>query len=213
MTLKELKNMTMETKEKLNYKTLFDGKATTYQIVAEKKAEDSELTVLENGYVLYRCDNRVTAFLLKECNSYVYYMAQGDPIKISGEEMDQMEWSVPLLMHGERRIANNRVKYQRRIEVPELTSEKDDDTWRMTEMFENNTESYEKSAEAIVLEQDHFEYLLSGLTATQKEIAYRIYRDGYDWKEIVNEFGGNYSSVRQMNERIKERIRKKILSE
>ena len=212
MTLKELISMTAETKESLDYKTLFEGKSSTYRIIAERKLEGAELTVLENGYVLYRCDSRVTAFPLRECKGYSYHTVDGEVLSVSFEQLLEMEWSVPLMLAGERRITRNRITYEKRMESQEsvLGQNAEEDEKLIQKLL---TEKTGGSAEETVLERDSFEYLISGLTDTQKQIARRLYEDCCTWQEIVEEFGGNYSSVRQINERIMERIRRKIMKE
>ena len=209
MTLNELKNKTAEIKGQIDYKTLSEGVSSTYKILAEKKVEGAEITVLENGYVLYQSDGRVTAFHLKECSGYEYHTVDGDTLSISREELGEMEWSVPVLLTGERRISSNRMKYQKRMEVHESAFHnggEESDENLMLKLIRGNMYGVEKSSEDILLEQERIEELMSCLTDRQKDFVQKMYLEGKTLMEIAEEENLNYRSLIRVHDRILERI-------
>ena len=209
MTLKELKKMTVEPEKQYTYKTLLQGLSGTFRILEKRIVEGTEIIALENGYVLYQSDGRVTAFTLDDCRGCRYFMANGEHVDIPEEDLEEMEWTIPALLIGEKRIMNNRVNDRDRYEISATEGDEErGEKQNILERFLSN--SSEMTTEEEVLAEQHFEYMMSFLTPSQGKIARMIYKENRSLKEISELTETDYRAVRRTHQRILERLRENM---
>ena len=97
LTLKEVRSMVSE-----NYK----GRVLTRKqlqekeiVVKEKIYKDTEVSVYENGLVLYQSGARYSVFPLADCGDYIYEFNRSKPI--SAEFFENENWYMRLILEGE----------------------------------------------------------------------------------------------------------------
>ena len=115
ITLRELKEkIDAVVEQKLpTFKTLMEQKPVA---VAQTTVNDASLTVYENGYAVYEVDGAHTVMAVERCGDCRYDFTDGTYQIIPAEEFENMEWSIRLLMEGERRMEHNRNKTSDKFE-------------------------------------------------------------------------------------------------
>ena len=121
MTLNELYSLVTAPKQKTAPR-LRDLMQSESPIIAYGKHDDGEVTVYENGYVVYTESNRMTIFHLKEVYSrgIEYDTCKGDNIvpkrlrAFGASYFHDKDWLFSVVMYGNWRIANNYEKFLRK---------------------------------------------------------------------------------------------------
>lgn len=103
ITLRELKTKidTVVEKKLPTFKTLMEKEPVA---VAQTMVNGAKLTAYENGYAVYEVDGSHTVMAVDRCNDYRYDFTDGTYEVIPAEAFEDVEWSVRLLMEGERRM-------------------------------------------------------------------------------------------------------------
>ena len=103
ITLRELKTKihTVVEKKLPTFKTLMEMKPVA---VAQTIVNGAKLTVYENGYAVYEVDNAHTVMAVDRCGDYRYDFIDGTYNIVPAEIFEGAEWSIRLLMEGEKRI-------------------------------------------------------------------------------------------------------------
>ena len=70
----------------------------------------------ENGYAVYEWTAHTQSWPLDRCGDCRYDFTDGTYQVIPAEEFENMEWSIRLLMEGERRMEHNRNKTSGKFE-------------------------------------------------------------------------------------------------
>lgn len=106
ITLRELKTKidTVVEKKLPTFKTLMEKEPVA---VAQTMVNGAKLTAYENGYAVYEVDGSHTVMAVDRCNDYRYDFTDGTYEVIPAETFEDVEWSVRLLMEGERRMEHN----------------------------------------------------------------------------------------------------------
>ena len=106
ITLRELKTKidTVVEKKLPTFKTLMEKEPMA---VAQTMVNGAKLTAYENGYAVYEVDGSHTVMAVDRCNDYRYDFTDGTYEVIPAETFEDVEWSVRLLMEGERRMEHN----------------------------------------------------------------------------------------------------------
>ena len=106
ITLRELKTKidTVVEKKLPTFKTLMEKEPMA---VAQTMVNGAKLTAYENGYAVYEVDGSHTVMAVDRCNDYRYDFTDGTYEVIPAEAFEDVEWSVRLLMEGERRMEHN----------------------------------------------------------------------------------------------------------
>lgn len=106
ITLRELKTKidTVVEKKLPTFKTLMEKEPVA---VAQTMVNGAKLTAYENGYAVYEVDGSHTVMAVERCNDYRYDFTDGTYEVIPAETFEDVEWSVRLLMEGERRMEHN----------------------------------------------------------------------------------------------------------
>ena len=86
------------------FKTLMEKEPVA---VAQTMVNGAKLTAYENGYAVYEVDGSHTVMAVDHCNDYRYDFTDGTYEVIPAETFEDVEWSVRLLMEGERRMEHN----------------------------------------------------------------------------------------------------------
>ena len=74
---------------------------------AQTMVNGAKLTAYENGYAVYEVDGSYTVMAVDRCGDYRYDFTDGTYQVVSAETFEDTEWSVRLLMEGERRMEHN----------------------------------------------------------------------------------------------------------
>ena len=203
ITLRELKEkIDAVVEQKLpTFKTLMEQKPVA---VTQTTVNDASLTVYENGYAVYEVDGAHTVMAVDRCGDCRYDFTDGTYQVIPAEEFENMEWSIRLLMEGERRMEHNRNKTSGKFENTAL--ECDGSDWSAAVMVD-----FMDDCKAEVLADKELKWLyaaMSKLTERQSEIIQLYYYKGMSQYEIADELGIRQQSVDRILKQAVNRLRK-----
>lgn len=203
ITLRELKEkIDAVVEQKLpTFKTLMEQKLVA---VTKTTVNDASLTVYENGYAVYEVDGAHTVMAVDRCGDCRYDFTDGTYQVIPAEEFENMEWSIRLLMEGERRMEHNRNKTSGKFENTAL--ECDGSDWSAAVMVD-----FMDDCKAEVLADKELKWLyaaMSKLTERQSEIIQLYYYKGMSQYEIADELGIRQQSVDRILKQAVNRLRK-----
>ena len=102
--------------------------------MAQTMVNGAKLTAYENGYAVYEVDGSHTVMAVERCNDYRYDFTDGTYEVIPAEAFEDVEWSVRLLMEGERRMEHNLNK--RVAESENVSLECDGSDWSAAVMVD-----------------------------------------------------------------------------
>ena len=102
--------------------------------VAQTTVADASLTVYQNGYAVYEMDGAHTVMVVDRCGDYRYDFTDGTYQVVPAETFEDTEWSVRLLMEGERRMEHNR--NNRIAETENVSLECDGSDWSAAVMVD-----------------------------------------------------------------------------
>ena len=108
LTLRELRNMVevAEVEGRVpSVKALLGAKVPI--IVKELLSEQAEISVYQNGFVLYRVGKRATVFPLHSCKEYIYDSNIEALTNINERFFDNENWYIRLILEGEDRLVKN----------------------------------------------------------------------------------------------------------
>lgn len=203
ITLHELKEKIDAVLEKKlpSFKALMEMKPMA---VAQTTVDDASLTVYQNGYAVYEMDDAHTVIAVDRCGDYRYDFTDGTYQVVPAEIFEETEWSVRLLMEGERRMEHNR--NNRTAETENVSLECDGSDWSAAVMVDFLDED---NAEMLADRELRRLYAaMSKLTERQSEILQLYFYKGMNQYEIAEELGICQQSVnRIMNQAVK-RLRK-----
>ena len=86
-------------------------------VVKERFGQDSEISVYQSGYVLYRVRNHSTVFPLHTCRDYLYLSGKNE-VHLSEQFFCRKEWHLRLVLEGEDRLNRNHEEKERSWNVP-----------------------------------------------------------------------------------------------
>lgn len=78
-------------------------------IAARTVVGGATLTAYENGYAVYEQDGAHTVMAIDRCGDYRYDFNDGTYEVVPAEVFEDAEWSVRLVMEGERRMESNTI--------------------------------------------------------------------------------------------------------
>ena len=104
-SLRELKNTVAAVIEKKlpKYAQLMEMHPV---IVARTMVDGATLTAYENGYAVYEQDGAHTVMAIDRCGDYRYDFNDGTYEIVPAEVFEEAEWTVRMVMEGERRLEN-----------------------------------------------------------------------------------------------------------
>ena len=115
ISLRELKNCVDKVLEKKipGYKQLMEMNPV---VAARAPVNGATITAYMNGYAVYEADDAHTVLDVNRCGDYRYDFNDGTYEVVPAEVFEEVEWTVRLVMEGERRLENNRSKISRDYE-------------------------------------------------------------------------------------------------
>lgn len=184
ITLRELKTKidTVAEKKLPTFKTLMEKEPVA---VAQTMVNGAKLTAYENGYAVYEVDGSHTVMAVDHCNDYRYDFTDGTYEVIPAEAFEDVEWSVRLLMEGERRMEHNLNK--RVADSENVSLECDGSDWSAAVMVDFLDED---NAEMLADRELRRLYAaMSKLTERQTEVIQLYFYKGMTLQEIAEELG------------------------
>ena len=184
ITLRELKTKinTVAEKKLPTFKTLMEKEPV---VVAQTMVNGAKLTAYENGYAVYEVDGSHTVMAVDRCNDYRYDFTDGTYEVIPAETFEDVEWSVRLLMEGERRMEHNLNK--RVADSENVSLECDGSDWSAAVMVDFLDED---NAEMLADRELRRLYAaMSKLTERQTEVIQLYFYKGMTLQEIAEELG------------------------
>lgn len=109
LTLKELKKIVKaaDTEKRIpTVKKLLEKEVVVKEVINA----DTDITVFENGYVLYRGYGKTTIFPLHACGQYEYKGVAGGSNVLKEDFFDNENWYIRLIMEAEDRLEFNQTK-------------------------------------------------------------------------------------------------------
>lgn len=203
ITLRELKSCVETVLEKKipGYKQLMEMNPVA---VARTMVNGAVLTAYQNGYAVYEADDGRTVLDINRCGDYRYDFTDGTHQIVPASVFEETEWSVRLLMEGERRMEHTRSVTNKNNE--EFTLSNDGSDWCdaiMVDFMED------ENAAALADEEVRRLYAaMSKLTERQKEVLQLYYYKGMTQQEIAEELGIGRRSVGDCLEGALKKIRK-----
>ena len=203
ITLRELKGMidTVVEKKLPTFKTLMEMKPVA---VARTSVNGAKLTAYENGYAVYEVDSAHTVMAVDRCGDYRYDFTDGTHQIVPAETFEDAEWSLSLLMEGEKRMEHNLSKTAAKFEQVPL--ECDGSDWSASIMVDFLDED---NAEMLADKELRRLYAaMSKLTERQMEVVQLYFYKGMTQQEIAEEIGIGRRSVGNCLEGALKKIRK-----
>lgn len=184
ISLRELKNTVAAVIEKKlpKYAQLMEMHPV---IAARTVVGGATLTAYENGYAVYEEDGAHTVMAIDRCGDYRYDFNDGTYEVVPAAVFEDTEWSVRLVMEGERRMESNRSKTVAINEAASLDCDGSD--WSDAVMVDFLDE---ENAEMLAEEELRKLYAAMGkLTERQQEIIQLYFYKGLTQYEIAEELG------------------------
>lgn len=184
ITLRELKTkIDAVTEKKLpQYKQLMEQNSVA---VAQTRVDGATLTAYQNGYAVYEMDGAHSVMAVDRCGDYRYDFNDGTYQVVPAEVFEEAEWSLRLIMEGERRLEHNLNKTSSKYEAAVL--ECDGSDWSDSIMVDFLEED---NAEMLADQELRRLYAAMGkLTERQREIIELYYFKGMTQQEIADELG------------------------
>lgn len=154
-------------------------------VAARTVVDGAKLTAYENGYAVYEQDGAHTVMAIDRCGDYRYDFNDGTYEVVPAEVFEDAEWSVRLVMEGERRMESNRNKTVAINEAASLDCDGSD--WSDAVMVDFMDE---ENAEMLAEEELRKLYAaMSKLTERQREIIQLYFYKGMNQYEIAEELG------------------------
>ena len=205
ITLRELKAMIDPVMEKKlpTFKTLMEMNPVA---VARTSVNGAKLTAYENGYAVYEVDNAHTVMAVDRCGDYRYDFTDGTHQIVSAETFEDAEWSLRLLMEGEKRMEHNLSKTAAKFE--EVSLECDGSDWSAAIMVDFLDED-----NAVMLADAELRRLYAAmgkLTERQMEVVQLYFYKGMNQEEIGEELGISQVAVTRCITRAVKTLRKNI---
>lgn len=188
LTLKELRNMVEEIKIEERVPSMRKLMNSGVPIVVkEVLSEQAEISVYQNGLVLYQVGNRATVFPLHSCGDYIYNSAMSHVENIHADFFDNENWYIRLLLEGEDRLAKNQdVRIGKKTVSYSCIAE----DWEALAMADTFLEK--------LIEREDIEEILVLLTENQRYVVTRHYLNDVAQKEIAKELGVTNQAVSDM---------------
>ena len=211
ITLRELKGMIDIVVEKKlpTFKTLMEMNPVA---VARTSVNGAKLTAYENGYAVYEVDSAHTVMAVERCGDYRYDFTDGTHqivpelhhFSMPAETFEDAEWSLRLLMEGEKRMEHNLSKTSAKFEQVPL--ECDGSDWSASIMVDFlDADNAEMLADR---ELRRLYAAMSKLTERQMEVVQLYFYKGMTQQEIAEEIGIGRRSVGNCLEGALKKIRK-----
>jgi RNA polymerase sigma factor, sigma-70 family len=167
-------------------------------VARERFGGEAEISVYQDGCVLYQVGSRATVFSIRSCGDY-FYTSDGDAVHLPGQYFDRERWYLRLVLEGEDRLDRNREEKERSRKV---SYSAESEEWAVME------DAAEPAIERLA-RQETVEEMLQTLTEKQKTVICGYYLQEKTQGQIAEELGISRHAVRDSLLRAVNKIRKK----
>ena len=167
-------------------------------VAKERFGRDSEISVYQNGYVLYRVGKHSTVFPLHTCRDYLY-LSGTNAVHLSEQFFCGEQWYLRLVLEGEDRLNRNQEEKERSWNVPYSDVS---GNWAAIE-------SLKESAMEQLVKQETLAEVLQDLTERQKFVIQKYYLQEETQEQISSELGISQQAVSAILSQAVCNIRKK----
>lgn len=198
LTLQELKQFVGVPGDRGKLPTARQLRESGAVVARERLGGEAEVSVYQDGCVLYQVGSRATVFSIRSCGDY-FYISDGDAVHLPGQYFDRERWYLRLVLEGEDRLDRNREEKERSWKV---SYSAESEEWAVME-------DVAESAIERLARQETVEEMLQTLTEKQKTVICRYYLQQKTQGQIAEELGISRPAVRDSLLRAVNKIRKK----
>ncbi len=186
-TLQELKKIANQPKDRWKTPTAKQLRESGKVIVQKQLGQGTEISVYQNGYVLYQAENHSTVFFLHSCKDYSYIL-DGKTVCLSEQYFDRESWYLRLVLEGEDRLSRNFEERERNWNISyDVISENGIAMKNLT-----------KSVAEHMAREETIEQLLQNLTEKQRCVIQKYYLQEKTQGQISKELGISQQAVSAM---------------
>lgn len=198
LTLQELKRITAIPKNQGKLPTARQLRESGVVIAKERFGGETEISVYQDGFVLYRTGKYSTVFPLHSCGDY-FYISDGNTVHLPEQFFDREKWHLRLVLEGEDRLGRNCEERERSRNVSYNAVSED---WAaMADLSEPAIEQLAR--------QETVEEIMQMLTEKQKTVVCGYYLQEKTQGQIAEELGISRHAVRDSLIHAVSKIRKK----
>ena len=173
-----------------------------------KDLEDASITAYTNGYFVYQALGRAVRFKITDFGK-LCYSASEEGFSFDQKSLEEMDWTIWAVLYGEQRMESYIQNRERRFYRTDVHLDTTSGKISAQEAgLEFNVADPSTDVENTVVSQDAFEYLLQGLSPHQKDCMRALYQKGKTPKEVAKEQGVTEASIRNLDLRIRKKIKK-----
>lgn len=198
LTLQELKQITDIPGNQGKLPTARQLRESGVVIAKERFGGETEISVYQDGFVLYRTGKYSTVFPLHSCGDY-FYISDGNTVHLPEQFFDREKWHLRLMLEGEDRLGRNCEERERSRNVSYNAVSED---WAaMADLSEPAIEQLAR--------QETVEEIMQMLTEKQKTVVCGYYLQEKTQGQIAEELGISRHAVRDSLIHAVSKIRKK----
>ena len=198
LTLQELKQITDMPGNQGKLPTARQLRESGVVIAKERFGGETEISVYQDGFVLYRTGKYSTVFPLHSCGDY-FYISDGNTVHLPEQFFDREKWHLRLVLEGEDRLGRNCEERERSRNVSYNAVSED---WAaMADLSEPAIEQLAR--------QETVEEIMQMLTEKQKTVVCGYYLQEKTQGQIAEELGISRHAVRDSLIHAVSKIRKK----
>ena len=198
LTLQELKRITDIPGNQGKLPTARQLRESGVIIAKERFGGETEISVYQDGFVLYRTGKYSTVFPLHSCGDY-FYISDGNTVHLPEQFFDREKWHLRLVLEGEDRLGRNCEERERSRNVSYNAVSED---WAaMADLSEPAIEQLAR--------QETVEEIMQMLTEKQKTVVCGYYLQEKTQGQIAEELGISRHAVRDSLIHAVSKIRKK----
>ena len=198
LTLQELKRITAIPENQGKLPTARQLRESGVVIAKERFGGETEISVYQDGFVLYRTGKYSTVFPLHSCGDY-FYISDGNTVHLPEQFFDREKWHLRLVLEGEDRLGRNCEERERSRNVSYNAVSED---WAaMADLSEPAIEQLAR--------QETVEEIMQMLTEKQKTVICGYYLQEKTQGQIAEELGISRHAVRDSLIHAVSKIRKK----
>lgn len=198
LTLQELKQITDIPKNQGKLPTARQLRESGVVITKERLGGETEISVYQDGFVLYQTGKYSTVFPLHSCGEY-FYISDGNTVHLPEQFFEREKWHLRLVLEGEDRLDRNCEERERSRNVSYNAVSED---WAaMADLSEPAIEQLAR--------QETVEEIMQMLTEKQKTVVCGYYLQEKTQGQIAEELGISRHAVRDSLIHAVSKIRKK----
>ena len=175
-------------------------------IASEKAGDETDATVFQNGYVIYRKGKHTTVFPLHTCREYRNVDATGNEHILPFEVFADQPWLTRVFMEGEDRIIHSKNAIRRH--AGELSHDTKKEGWGfLMDKGANDPLNLMIEAETWREEHEKLQSLLETLTERQHFILMECVVNGRMQEDVAKEIGTTRMNVSIQLQRVLKKMR------